>query len=185
VNTDLNGTSGQGFNATGIRPGWKVTVISKELSLPVLTGAAPSDRRENDKLIQRPRLHIIDDDSEYCQLMKCHLKNYFLVSVSTSGYEGYSRTMSQCPDLVILDYHMEGWDGVRTLQAIRANSRIRRTPVMMLTSDASRDVALKTLEAGANGFLRKDEATPELLLDRLNELLPSNQKLPLETKKSR
>ena len=65
-------------------------------------------------MIQRPRLHIIDDDPQYCELVKFHLKNYFLISISNGGFEGYSRTKSQRPDVIILDQHMEGWNGIQT-----------------------------------------------------------------------
>jgi len=127
-------------------------------------------------MIQRPRLHVIDDDPKYCEFIKHHLKHHFLVSISPSGFEGYSRTMSQRPDVIILDQHMDGWDGLRTLQAIRGNPKMQNIPVLMVTSDSSREVALSTLEAGANGFLRKDQMTAEDLLDRLNRILPTSQK---------
>ncbi|MCA9098794.1 MAG: response regulator [Planctomycetaceae bacterium] len=134
-------------------------------------------------MIQRPRLHIIDDDPQYCELVKFHLKNYFLISISNGGFEGYSRTMSQRPDIIILDQHMDGWNGIQTLMAIRDNPKMKHIPVLMITSDASREVVMSVLAAGANGFLRKDQVTAESLLDRLNTILPPKQKLQLSSKK--
>ena len=134
-------------------------------------------------MIQRPRLHVIDDDPQYCEQVKFHLKNYFLISISYGGFEGYSRTMSQRPDVIILDQHMEGWDGIKTLLAIRRNPKMRHIPVLMITGDASREIVMSVLAAGANGFLRKDQLTAETLLDRLNGILPANQKLVLSREK--
>lgn len=133
-------------------------------------------------MIQRPRLHIIDDDPQYCDLVKFHLKNYFLITVSNGGFEGYSRVKSQRPDVIILDQHMEGWNGIETLLAIRQQEKTKNIPVLMITSDASREVVMSVLAAGANGFLRKDEITAENLLDRLNGILPAKNKLQLSGK---
>ena len=128
-------------------------------------------------MIQRPRLLIIDDDPEFCLLLKFQLKNFFLITTSAGGFEGYSRALSQRPDLIILDQHMEGWNGLRTLLAIRDNPKLKNVPVVMITSDASRELALSLRSAGANGYVRKDQLDGEKLVERLNELLPANQKL--------
>lgn len=128
-------------------------------------------------MIQRPRLHIIDDDPEYCNLIKFHLKNNFLITVSNGGFEGYSRAMSQRPDVIILDQHMDGWDGIETLLSIRENPKLKHIPVLMITADSSRDVVMSVLSAGANGFLRKDRVTQDTLLERLDGILPPRLKL--------
>ena len=134
-------------------------------------------------MIQRPRLHLIDNDPEFCKAMQDQLKNYFLVSISMSGFEGYSRATSQPPDVIVLDHHMDGWSGLRTLQAIRSHSRLERVPVIMLTEDAGREFAFQTLEAGANSLILRNEVTADLLLYRLNDLLSAQQKLPLPRRK--
>jgi len=128
-------------------------------------------------MIQRPRLLIIDDDSDYCAMMKHMLKNYFLITTSPGGFEGYSHALSQRPDLIVLDQHMEGWSGLQTLLAIRDNPKLKAVPVMVVTADASRELALSLRSAGANGFTRKDDLKVEQLVERLNGLLAARKRM--------
>ena len=67
----------------------------------------------------------------------------------------YLRTAADRPDLVILDLNLPRLTGHEVLAAMRADERMRRIPVAVLTtSSADSDVA-RTYDLGANCFLTK------------------------------
>ena len=69
-------------------------------------------------------------------------------------------------DLVLMDSHMPGLDGlsaVRELRASEAATGAPRTPVIMLSADAMREHVAASLKAGADGHLSKPVRTAELL----------------------
>lgn len=65
------------------------------------------------------------------------------------------RTSDQLPDLVLLDLNLPGTDGHDVLREMRADARLRRIPVVVLTtSDDDADI-LASYELGANAFVTK------------------------------
>ncbi|MDP6353444.1 MAG: response regulator [Alphaproteobacteria bacterium] len=69
------------------------------------------------------------------------------------GYAGPGQAPT--PDLVLLDLNMPGKDGRDSLREIRADSRLRRLPVVVLsTSSDSIDVD-QSYDLGANSYLVK------------------------------
>ncbi|HVW03075.1 MAG TPA: response regulator [Planctomycetaceae bacterium] len=121
--------------------------------------------------LQRPRLMIVDDDPDCRQLLSTLLRDEFFVLTAEEGFEGYSRSLANRPDIVMLDMQMPGWDGLRTLQAFRDNPKLRDIPILMLSADSKRDNVLAAVEAGASGYVRKDSFSKASLHERLRELV--------------
>jgi len=121
--------------------------------------------------IQRPRLLIIEDDLEFRDSLVNLLRDEFFISVADEGCEGYSRAISSRPDIVTLDTRMPGWDAVRTLTAFRENPRLQDIPILIVSDDSSRESVLPTIQAGADGYLLKENCSKANLIDRLNALL--------------
>ena len=59
------------------------------------------------------------------------------------------------PDLVLLDLNLPGRDGHEILDTIRCDSRLRRLPVVMLTSSRAAEDVEKCYDADANAYLSK------------------------------
>ena len=57
------------------------------------------------------------------------------------------------PDLILVDYHMPGQDGLSTVRHIRSQNRT--VPIIVLTVDERQEIADLFLEAGANDFANK------------------------------
>lgn len=64
-------------------------------------------------------------------------------------------------DIILMDISMPGRNGIETLKQIRQQGV--RTPVLMLSMHPEDQYALRSLKAGASGFINKESATVELL----------------------
>jgi len=76
----------------------------------------------------------------------------------------------QLPELVLLDIMLPEEDGVSVLRKLRAASRTRRLPVMMLTAKTSEYDKVLGLDAGADDYVAKPFGMMELLA-RIRALL--------------
>lgn len=72
-----------------------------------------------------------------------------------------SAIRSQDLDIILMDISMPGRNGIETLKQIRLEGV--RTPVLMLSMHPEDQYALRSLKAGASGFINKESATIELL----------------------
>ena len=59
------------------------------------------------------------------------------------------------PDLVILDLNLPRMDGHEVLAAMRADPRLKRIPVAVLTTSAAEADVVRTYDLGANCYLTK------------------------------
>ena len=60
-----------------------------------------------------------------------------------------------CPDLILLDLNLPGWDGLTLLELMRDLKWCQRTPVMILTSSESRMDYERAMLLGVQRFLHK------------------------------
>ena len=72
---------------------------------------------------------------------------------ATGKYEG--RDVSHTPAVVLLDLKLPKLSGLEVLQRLRADSRTRLTPVVVLTSSSEDEDMLRSYELGANSYVRK------------------------------
>ncbi|MBI3865493.1 MAG: response regulator [Planctomycetia bacterium] len=119
----------------------------------------------------RPRVLVVDDDPLFRSLITSMLRRDYLVTVAGDGAEGYYKALEFPPQLAIVDIQMPGWDGLRTLQAMQAHQALAKIPVMILTSDASRQTVLAAIQSGANDYVIKTTLNREDLLKKVQRLL--------------
>lgn len=68
----------------------------------------------------------------------------------------YLRTQIEArPGLILLDLNMPGLDGRKTLQAIKADARLREIPVVVLTTSSDERDIQQCYAAGANTYIQK------------------------------
>jgi DNA-binding response OmpR family regulator len=121
--------------------------------------------------MNRARVLIIDDDPLFRSLITSMLRRDFLVMVAADGSEGYYKALEHLPQVAIIDVQMPGWDGLRTVQAFRAHQALARVPVMMLTSDASRQTVVAAIQCGANDYVIKTTLSRDELLKKTRRLI--------------
>jgi two-component system response regulator CpxR len=116
----------------------------------------------------RPRILIIDDDAELCDLVKRYLESEgFAVSVAHSGKQGIRAGLSGEYDLIVLDVMLPDIKGFEVLAEMRQR---KRTPVLMLTAKGDEIDRVLGLEIGADDYLPKP-FNPRELLARITAIL--------------
>ncbi|RPI35338.1 MAG: DNA-binding response regulator [Nitrospiraceae bacterium] len=83
------------------------------------------------------------------------------VDEACSGREALAKVREESYELVVLDISMPGMSGLETLCELKKLTP--SLPVLMLTVHQQEDYALKSLRAGASGYLTKISAPEELL----------------------
>lgn len=105
---------------------------------------------------------VIEDEPKVAGALKDGLQaEGFLVSVAPTGEDGFFRLNTEVFDLVLLDLMLPGRDGIEILTALR--KRGFETPVLILTARDSVDDRVLGLDSGADDYLVKPFAFPELL----------------------
>ena len=69
---------------------------------------------------------------------------------------GWGSAAALRPAIVLLDRRLPGIDGIEVLRRIRADSKTRTLPVVVLSSSRTQQDVTACYEAGANGFVQKD-----------------------------
>lgn len=119
---------------------------------------------------------VIEDEKKVAVALKKGLEaEHYDVEVALTGEEGFFLVCSRTFDLIILDLMLPGRDGIEILRTLRKNNV--RTPVLILTArDAVGDKILG-LDLGADDYLIKPFAFPELTA-RIRALLRRGRREP-------
>ncbi len=99
-------------------------------------------------------VYIVDDEQTITKLLTHWLKEKlkYDIEIFSSGEE-VLRKLSQKPDLILLDIMLPGMDGLDTLKRIKVFSE--HIPVIMLSGQASIEVAIESLRFGAYDYFPK------------------------------
>jgi PAS domain S-box-containing protein len=176
--TRLYGGSGLGLTITKHLVelmGGRITVVSAKgrgsrfevtLRLPIAE-AQPSERRSERALAWHGhfvgrRALLVEDNLVNQKLASLMLKKLgFEVSLANDGdqaiacVEASERAPESRFDIVFMDMHMPGTDGVAATRAIRALRSAQELPIVAMTASAFEDDRRACLDAGMNAFLTK------------------------------
>ena len=117
------------------------------------------------------RILIVDDQPENRELIRMTLEmGDFDIHEEADGASGLRTALQLQPDLVLLDVMMPGaLDGWAVCRQIRADARLKRTRVVMLTAKDQPADRQTGLQAGADDYLFKP-FSPRQLLQVINKL---------------
>ncbi|MCF7855473.1 MAG: response regulator [Candidatus Pacebacteria bacterium] len=112
----------------------------------------------------RKRLLLIDDDSEFVEMLSMRLEaRGYDVAGASDGRSGLTEANAKKPDLILLDISMPDEDGFWALEELKKNTATRHVPVVMLT--ARRDIAAiqKAQDLGATDYFMKPCTSDDFL----------------------
>jgi len=108
------------------------------------------------------RILVVEDERKVAKAIQEGLEgNSYAVVVAHTGEDGFFRANSEQFDLLILDVMLPGRNGIEVLSAIRKQGHT--VPVLLLTAKDSVEDRVVGLDAGADDYLVKPFAFPELL----------------------
>src|SRR5262245_17706184 len=108
------------------------------------------------------RVLVIEDERKLAQIVCSALEaEHYEVVVAATGEDGFFRANAELFDLVVLDLMLPGRSGLEILQTLR--QRHVETPVLILTARDGVDDRVLGLDRGADDYLVKPFALPELL----------------------
>jgi signal transduction histidine kinase/CheY-like chemotaxis protein/HPt (histidine-containing phosphotransfer) domain-containing protein len=121
------------------------------------------------------RALVVDDNPHAREILSEALKVFALRAESVASGEDAVRAIaaadSQDPyQLVLMDWHMPGMDGLAASRIIKRDHRLQHVPkIVMITAFGREDVLTGAVEAGMDGYLLKP-VNASLLYDTLVEL---------------
>jgi signal transduction histidine kinase/ligand-binding sensor domain-containing protein/CheY-like chemotaxis protein/AraC-like DNA-binding protein len=119
---------------------------------------------------------IIEDNEEFRQYLKENLQPYYHVIEAGNGKEGWQKTLSHHPELIVSDIAMPEMDGITLSQKIKTDKRTKHIPIILLTASAGEQQQLEGLSSGANDYLTKP-FNFEILNAKINNLILLNRLL--------
>ena len=84
---------------------------------------------------------------------------------ATNGKEAINIVKSQNPDIILMDLRMPVMDGYEAIKILKADSKLKNIPVIVLTASAMKTSEEDIKKIGSDGYLRKPISRPELLAE--------------------
>jgi len=116
---------------------------------------------------------VVDDDGAHVELVATILERagYREVRGCTDPWQALERCLRTPPDLLVLDLRMPGLDGVELLERLEDDVEdFSLRPVLVLTSDSSREARRHVLSRGGRDFITKPASPSEVRLRVANLL---------------
>jgi two-component system alkaline phosphatase synthesis response regulator PhoP len=121
--------------------------------------------------MSRPNILIVDDEPHTVQLIRFCLRTLPANLLSASdGAAAFEVMRQQTVDLVLLDVHMKGIDGLMTIKAMTAEPALRGIPVILMSAGGEAGIEEAGLALGVQAFFRKP-FSPVALRTKIQELL--------------
>src|SRR5215467_6130699 len=115
------------------------------------------------------RVLVVEDERKVAKALRDGLESeHYDVRVAATGEEGFFLVNHEAFDCVVLDVMLPHRDGLEVLRTLR--KRGLHTPVLILTARDTLDDRVRGLDSGADDYLVKPFAIPELLA-RIRALL--------------
>lgn len=120
------------------------------------------------------RFLVVDDFSTMRRIVKnlLHDLGYANVTEADDGKTALPMLQAGGFDFLITDWNMPGMPGIDLLRAVRADAKLAKLPVLMLTAEAKREQIVTAAQAGVNGYVIKP-FTAITLKEKLDKIFES------------
>ncbi len=111
------------------------------------------------------RMLLVEDDRPIAELIKFHfMQAGYTVTSTHSGEEALILIDEIRPDIVLLDWMIEGISGIEVCRRLRRKPATANLPIIMLTARGEEDDRLRGLETGADDYVTKPFSPKELVV---------------------
>ena len=115
---------------------------------------------------------VVDDFSTMRRIVKnlLHELGYANVTEADDGSTALPLLKGGNFDFLITDWNMPGMPGLELLKQVRADARLAKLPVLMLTAEAKREQIVEAAQAGVSGYVIKP-FTATTLKEKIDKIL--------------
>ena len=119
----------------------------------------------------RAKMLLVEDDAALAELLEWHFtREDFQVRQTPDGEEALLLAKEQAPDIVLLDWMVEGLSGIEVCRRLRRMPETANVPIIMLTARGEEEDRVRGLETGADDYVTKP-FSPRELVARVNAVL--------------
>jgi len=112
----------------------------------------------------KAKLLLVEDDKSLAELLIWHFeKAEFEVRRTGDGEEALLLAEESTPDVIILDWMIEGVSGLEVCRRLRRKPSTANVPIIMLTARGEETDRIRGLETGADDYVTKPFSPRELL----------------------
>jgi len=117
------------------------------------------------------KILVVDDFSTMRRIIKnlLHDLGYADVAEADDGLSALPMLQQGQFDFLITDWNMPGMQGIDLLKAVRADEKLAKIPVLMLTAESKREQIVEAAQAGVNGYVIKP-FTATVLKDKIDKI---------------
>ena len=127
------------------------------------------------------RVLLVEDELSLASIVRDALETQdFEVTIASDGAEGLHRYFDLRPDILVVDVMMPKMSGFDMVKAIRQSDK--ETPILFLTAKTTVDDVVTGFNLGADDYLKKPFAIPELVVRMKTLLGRSGKKTPDQEK---
>lgn len=116
------------------------------------------------------KILIVEDVEFNVDLLVQLLEDDYELITAEDGQKGVQMTLTESPDLILMDMSLPVMDGWEATRQIKANEASKHIPVIGLSAHAMSGDHERAYEAGCDAYLTKP-LDDELLFEKLSELL--------------
>jgi two-component system phosphate regulon response regulator PhoB len=114
--------------------------------------------------VSKPKLLLVEDDRALADLLIWHFeRGGFDVRRTGDGEEALMLAEEEQPDIVILDWMIEGISGLEVCRRLRRGAATANVPIIMLTARGVESDRVRGLETGADDYMTKPFSPRELI----------------------
>jgi len=102
------------------------------------------------------KILVIEDNVLNMKLVVTLLKlSKYHILEATDAEDGLKLAQEHRPNLILMDIHLPGMNGLQATQIIKGDSKLKGVPVVALTSYVMEGDEEKIIEAGCDGYIPK------------------------------
>lgn len=114
--------------------------------------------------MSKARILLVEDDPALVELLTFHFRREeFEVEATGDGEDALILAREAAPDLVILDWMIEGVSGIEVCRRLRRLPETANVPIIMLTARDEETDRVRGLETGADDYVTKPFSPKELV----------------------
>ncbi|HRG59869.1 MAG TPA: response regulator transcription factor [Bacteroidia bacterium] len=128
---------------------------------------------------------LVEDHAEFrnslCEYINNNKTYHCIAFPNSQSVLSYIKESHQCPKIILMDINMPGKDGIECTQIIK--NKYPQSLVMMCTNSEDDDKIFKALQAGASGYILKQDTSNDIFNALENLLQGGSPMSPLIARK--